>query len=743
MKYQAGAIFIPRNMNLLEQFIIELNQSELSPLAQYVKQYEFLYRHATDKLKPMALSCQINGVVLEAAGPLEQWLSDYEPLNFYHLEMLAVKSAISFEVIVQNGAYSLPDDDQAEAHLVKLGFPIHQIKAMCPRPGLVLPCHGVFGGPPQIFVYRPDNPPEFEDKRVTKGNGEYKRNIIKYVWPKDASAALYIPPASYKRLNNAKLPIYWTEGQKKTDALVSQGLCAIGLPNGVWGWKSNGVKTDIDALPLKDREHVILFDHDAATNPQVGEALERFSAQMERRHGTEVVVGIVPALDGPHGVVKGVDDWFAAGFTLRTLTTYIEAGRHLYQKETKVQSGKPVSRDYQEAFEKLGYDFQYNEAGFTFEMNREPMDEPKEAQMKINLLDHGTVTFEQGGFSDRRIDLEWKAAAHRQRYHPIRDYLEKCLQQWDGVKGRLDLLCSHFTDSNEVEYRKAFPQHGKYEGHETLAVFLKKWLIGIPGKLFDQKQNMMLIFVGKKGMGKSFLPFFLANGLGAGKFYTEQEIKPADKDYQRRATALMIWEAPEIGGMLKVQVEEMKRFLTQRYMRFRPPYHKSDLSEPSICSFFGTVNYTGVGFLPEETENDRERRYWPVSIEEINHDYSQLIDVNQLWGEIMNLYREGATNKLTDEEVLLMNVIVERYATTSIYQDYLEQWFGVCTDPKEPLFNSFVATTSIIGRFRDEKIVLHDRALENEIAKAMYNLGGRRGRVSNTGPRGYFGAYNK
>lgn len=676
---------------------------------------------------------------------MENWLRRLKsPLTQPHLEMLAVKSAISLEVIMQNGAYSLTDEGEAgEQALAKLGFPVHQIKSMCPRPGLVLPCHGVFGGKPNLFVYRPDNPPEFEDKRVTKGNGEYKRNVIKYVWPKDTPAALYVPPAAYLRLNDLKMPLYWTEGQKKTDSLVSQGLCAIGLPNGVWGWKSSSVKVDIDGIPLKDRDHVILFDHDAATNPNVGEALERFAAQLRRRYGNhKVTVGIVPALDGPHGLVKGVDDWFGAGYSLKMLETYIEAGRHLYQgAETKQQTGKPVSKDYQEAFEKLGYEFQYNEAGFTFEMNREAMDEPKEAQMKINLLDYGTMAFDGTGFSEGRIELEWKAAAHRQRYHPIREYLEKCLHEWDGVPGRLALLCTHFTDGNQAEYHKVYPEHGKYEGHETITVFLRKWLMGIPAKLFDQRQNMMLIFVGKKGMGKSFLPYFLASGLGAAKFYTESEIKPSDKDYQRRATALLIWETPEINSMLKRDVEEMKRFLTQRYMRFRPPYHKSDLSEPSICSFFGTVNYTGVGFLPEETESDRERRYWPVTISEINQGYSQLIDINQLWGEIMHLYRSGETNKLAETEVALMNAIVDRYATTSIYQDYLEQWFAVCTDKADTNYDCFTSTTSIIGKFRDEKILLHDRALENEIAKAMYNLGARRGRVDGKGARGYLGVY--
>lgn len=678
-----------------------------------------------------------------------------------HMKMLE-ESAIREAIIKENGYFSIIDEGiEGENRLIELGFPKYQVRKLCPRPGLVLPAWSIFGGEPKIFVYRPDNPPEFEEKSVIQKNGEYKRKRLKYVWPKDTPPALYCPPASRHLLKDTKLPVYWTEGQKKTDALLSQGLCAIGLPNGVWGWRNQqGALADMEAVPW-DRDHVVVFDNDVATNPNVAEALKRFSNMLKRRVKGKVTVALVPALKG----VKGVDDFFGVGHSLETFEYYMKAGEHLYTNGTdkREQSGKIYSPDYQMGFDELGYSFAFNEAGAIYEMNGQPIDDRLTALMIIEMLDYGNDHF-QSSFSKDRIMLEWKALTAKNSYHPIKEYMEKCLKNWDSMLGRIQTLAEHVKDDNEEEYREAFSQEieefekdgqkFKYKGHETFYIFLKRWLIGVVAKLFSQArtQNMMIVLVGEKGKGKSYMLRWLVRGLGD-NYAIEDAIKPDDKDYMRRATRCLLWEVPELGSTVrKADVESLKRFITQEIMTFRAPFDAKDTSLPAVSNFFGTVNDDGAGFLYDPSGKDR--RFWPVTVMDIDQSYSDTIDVNQLWGEVMYLYTiDKQTNFLTEQEKQLMHLITDRYDVKSPYTDYIRDYYEVITNEflddakqeRNPNYDSFVKSTDIATCLKDNAgIRAGDRQLEMEIARSMRALKVRKSRDKDVGrPRGYLGLVKK
>ena len=72
-------------------------------------------------------------------------------------------------------------------------------------------------------VYRPDMP---------RFNAEGKS--IKYELPRGASMRLDCPPRCQALLGDPTVALYITEGQKKADALASQGACALALL-GVYG----------------------------------------------------------------------------------------------------------------------------------------------------------------------------------------------------------------------------------------------------------------------------------------------------------------------------------------------------------------------------------------------------------------------------------------------------------------------------------------------------------------------------
>ena len=217
-----------------------------------------------------------------------------------HLDHL-LASAISPAVIGERGYRSL----LGKHDLKQLGFS----KAQQRCPGILMPLHSVDGAviKPQ---YRPDTP-----RTSTKGKP------VKYENPVGSSVRLDVPPRCRKHLGDPSVPLWFTEGVKKADALASAGAGAVGL-TGVWGFKGRNllggttILADFDYITLKGRVVYLCFDSDSRTNPKVGSALARLKEHLERK-GASVYVVQLP--EGAGGEKVGADDYLAQGHTLEEM----------------------------------------------------------------------------------------------------------------------------------------------------------------------------------------------------------------------------------------------------------------------------------------------------------------------------------------------------------------------------------------------------------------------------------------
>jgi hypothetical protein len=229
-----------------------------------------------------------------------------------HLKMLRKESGISDEVIAARGYQTVTD----AALLKELGFAPRQ----CIVPGLLIPIYTPDGGN-GLYRYRPDNPRFAQEKHESRQ--------IKYEQPKGLHLRIDCPPTCRPMLADPKIPLWITEGEKKGDALASQGKCVIDLP-GVWGFittNTNGGKTfnetDMGFIAFNGRLVPIVFDSDVMVKPQVRQALDRLTSYIERKGG-HVVSVYLPQVDG-HKV--GVDDYLASGHTIADLEALVEAPR--------------------------------------------------------------------------------------------------------------------------------------------------------------------------------------------------------------------------------------------------------------------------------------------------------------------------------------------------------------------------------------------------------------------------------
>jgi putative DNA primase/helicase len=169
--------------------------------------------------------------------------------------MLTIESRVSSEVIAARGYTTVYEPEM----LRKMGFAEYQSRV----PALTIPIFDVFGEL-RFHRIRPDDP------RPDRGK---PNKVIKYEQPPNTPLVIDVPPMSLDALRNTSRRLWIVEGEKKADALVSQGECAIALL-GVWAWKRDGYPLpDWDQIPMIGREVRILFDSDAADKVEVRHAL--------------------------------------------------------------------------------------------------------------------------------------------------------------------------------------------------------------------------------------------------------------------------------------------------------------------------------------------------------------------------------------------------------------------------------------------------------------------------------------
>ena len=203
-------------------------------------------------------------------------------LSAAHRETLVHDSAIAADVVDTRGYRSVGDT----AELRKLGFiPSHQ------RPGLLIPIHFTDGGN-GLFQFRFDNELCWENRKKRKNpDGTYPQKKLRYAAPKGAALRVDCPPKCLPMLGDPDIPLWLTEGVKKSDRLASQAVCAMALL-GVWNFKG---KNDVggvtflayfDHIVLKGRQVNIAFDSDVMQKPSVRKAIDRITEHLQRKEST-------------------------------------------------------------------------------------------------------------------------------------------------------------------------------------------------------------------------------------------------------------------------------------------------------------------------------------------------------------------------------------------------------------------------------------------------------------------------
>lgn len=247
------------------------------------------------------------------------------PLSTHHRRELIVDSAIDVEVARERGYTTVgrPESSLKDGHgrdtreqLSAMGFPSWSIRESYYFPGLHIPQYTPTGQryagqwKPSRAVPSKDGKPQ----RYAAAKGSSRLDVHPR-WSADRGAE---DPALLPAIKDPSMRLLITEGVKKADSLTSRGEVTVALA-GVFNWRNvHGALGDWEDVRIKDRECVIVFDSDAITKVAVAQAMQRLGAWLKHKGASKVLYCVTPPAVGG-SAVKGVDDYFAAGGTMRDL----------------------------------------------------------------------------------------------------------------------------------------------------------------------------------------------------------------------------------------------------------------------------------------------------------------------------------------------------------------------------------------------------------------------------------------
>lgn len=220
-------------------------------------------------------------------------------------------------------------------------------------------------------------------------------------------------------------------------------------------------------------------------------------------------------------------------------------------------------------------------------------------------------------------------------YHPVKDYLERCV--WDKVP-RMERVFIDYLGAEDSEYVKQVTRKA------LLACIAR---IYQPGIKFDN----MPVLAGPQGIGKSWLLRKLGVSWFTSNFDFHMLSDPGGKKAIEQIQGRWIVEVGEMAGYRKVEAAKAKSFLSETEDEFRPSYGRETVVRPRQCVFFASTN--------EERplqDNNGNRRFWVINlfggrIPPLSPFDMSAQDVAQIWAEAMHCYHVAEEGIVLSKEM--------------------------------------------------------------------------------------------
>lgn len=260
-----------------------------------------------------------------------------------------------------------------------------------------------------------------------------------------------------------------------------------------------------------------------------------------------------------------------------------------------------------------------------------------------------------GIVSSQKVDDALALEIEKKKFHPIVEYIKSL--QWDGVPRVNTLLIDYFGAEDNAYTRAAI--------RKMLCAAVTR--VFHPGTKFDTA----LILVGPQATYKSTFVKKLGKNWFSDTFTTVQ-----GKESFEQIQGAWLVEIAELSGLKKAEVETIKHYISKCEDSFRPAYGRTIETYKRQCVFFGTTN--SKDFLRDPTGN---RRFLPIDVrpEYATKNVAQELteeEVDQVWAEAYEMYKQGESLYMTGEEDMLAKIEQHKHSEQDERKGIIEEYLN-------------------------------------------------------------------
>lgn len=241
-------------------------------------------------------------------------------------------------------------------------------------------------------------------------------------------------------------------------------------------------------------------------------------------------------------------------------------------------------------------------------------------------------------------------------YNPAADFILS--KPWDGISRLQDLY-----DTLETA-----PGYDR----ELLALLVRRWLVSAAAAALMPNgfwSKGVLVLQGEQSLGKTAWFKSLVPQEQRTLIKVGANIDPTNKDSISSAIGHWMVEIGELDGTFRrADIAKLKAFISQDVDQLRRPYDRLEESYDRRTVFFASVN--PERFLADETGNVR---WWTIPVVGVN--YSHDIDVQQLWAEVAQLFRDGERWWLEADEEAKLEAVNADHAETDPLEELIRSRF--------------------------------------------------------------------
>jgi predicted P-loop ATPase len=267
-------------------------------------------------------------------------------------------------------------------------------------------------------------------------------------------------------------------------------------------------------------------------------------------------------------------------------------------------------------------------------------------------------------FGNKLIIPAIQNVGYKNGYNPLKDYLNDCYAKWDK-KIRIDTFLNEYLGADLSEIT-------------TLQT--KLFFVGAVAKVFSPsiKFDFVLDLVGGQGAGKTTL----LQKLG-GEWYTDDIFDFTNKDNFLVMVKNWIINDDELAATKKTSHEDIKKFISKRYLEFRKPYgHESEMYEKNFVLARTTNEYDHL------TDKTGGRRFLTVFCDKAKQSKHPVPDltqeiVDQFWGEMVYYWNKGFCFALSEQQEEQLEHARDKFQFTSDTEDQINRYLEIYWPSKE------------------------------------------------------------